>query len=165
MVNFQHVIQVTRNHQNLIQAAFNTNILILYTPIWVHPNSVIRQIETIENWNSSFLIILIIMIFTLQLLSVFDAISCDSNIDKLFLINLNSKVFIFRDFSFHHKDWLNFSEELINLRKFVVVFNQSWATLHRLSLFWDCDFQSSVLLQCNSYSYFVFGGLFFCCSS
>ena len=165
MVNFQHVIQVTRNHQNLIQAVFNTNILILYTPIWVHPNSVIRQIETIENWNSSFLIILIIMIFTLQLLSVFDAISCDSNIDKLFLINLNSKVFIFRDFSFHHKDWLNFSEELINLRKFVVVFNQSWATLHRLSLFWDCDFQSSVLLQCNSHSYFVFGCLFFCCSS
>ena len=49
MVNFQHVIQVTRNHQNLIQAVFNTNILILDTPIWVHPNSVLRQIETIEN--------------------------------------------------------------------------------------------------------------------
>ena len=55
--------------------------------------------------------------------TVFDAISSKSNIEKVFLINLSSKVFIFRNFNFHHKDWLNFSEELIDLLKFVVIFN------------------------------------------
>ena len=76
----------------------------------------------IQSWSST-------------LCTVFDAISSNINIDKVFLINLSSKIFIFRDFSFNCKDCLNFSEQLIDLLKFVVIFNQSQATLLRWSLF------------------------------
>ena len=67
--------------------------------------------------------------------TVFGAISYNSNIDKVLLTNLSSKVFIFRDFNLHHKDWLNFSEERIDLLKFLVIFNQSQVTLLRWSIF------------------------------
>ena len=67
--------------------------------------------------------------------TVFDAISSKSNIDKVFSISLSSKVFIFTYFHVLLKNWLNFSEELIYLLKFVVIFNQYQATLLRWSIF------------------------------
>ena len=39
--------------------------------------------------------------------TVFDSIS--SNIDEVLLINPSANVFLFRDFSVHHKDWLTYS--------------------------------------------------------
>ena len=76
----------------------------------------------IQSWSST-------------LCTVSDAISSNINTDKVFLINLSGKIFIFRDFSFNRKDCLNFSEELIDLLKFVVIFNPSQATLLRWSPF------------------------------
>ena len=37
---------------------------------------------------------------------VVDAIS--SNIDKVLSINPSADVFVFKDFNFHHKDWLTY---------------------------------------------------------
>ena len=98
----------------------------------------------------------ILLSLSLELLSstfstVFDAISSNSNIDKIFFINLSSKVFIFRDFNFHHKDWLNFSEGLMDLLKSVVIFNQSQETLPRWSLFL-LEFETVIcrVLSCSS---------------
>ena len=39
--------------------------------------------------------------------TVFDSIS--SNIDEVLFINPSANVFLFRDFSVHHKDWLTYS--------------------------------------------------------
>ena len=63
----------------------------------------------------------------------FNAISSNSNIDKVFSFNLSGKAFIFQDFNAHHKDWLNFYEELIGLVKFEIL-NQFQATLLRCLL-------------------------------
>ena len=46
----------------------------------------------------------------------------------VFSINLSGKVFIFKDFNADHKDWLNFSDELIGLVKFIVTFTNLKAT-------------------------------------
>ena len=47
MANFQeYVNQVTRNHQNSIEAVFNINVSILDTPICVSLNSIL-----IQTWN------------------------------------------------------------------------------------------------------------------
>ena len=100
----------------------------------------------------------ILLSLSLELLSstfstVFDAISSNNNIDKIFFINLSSKVFIFRDFNFHHKDWLNFSEGLMDLLKSVVIFNQSQETLLRWSLFL-LEFETVIcrVLSCFSFT-------------
>ena len=97
----------------------------------------------------------ILLSLLLELLSsfctVFDAISSNSNIDKIFFINLSSKVFIFRDFNFHYKDWLNFSEGLMDLLKSVVIFNQSQETLLRWSLFLlEFETMICIVLSCSS---------------
>ena len=42
-----------------------------------------------------------------SLCTVFDSISC--NIDEVLLINPSANVFVFGDFSIHHKDWLTYS--------------------------------------------------------
>ena len=42
-----------------------------------------------------------------SLCTIFDSIS--SNIDEVLLINPSANVFVFGDFSIHHKDWLTYS--------------------------------------------------------
>ena len=42
-----------------------------------------------------------------SLCTVFDSIS--PNIEEVLSINLSANVFVFGDFNFHHKNWLNFS--------------------------------------------------------
>ena len=47
------------------------------------------------------------------LFMVFDSVS--SNIDEVITINSSANVFVFGDFNVHHKDWLNFLVEIIDL--------------------------------------------------
>ena len=48
----------------------------------------------------------VFLLFPLSLCKVFDSIS--SNIDKVLSINPSVNVFVFVDFSIHHKDWLTY---------------------------------------------------------
>ena len=50
---------------------------------------------------------------------VFDYIS--SNIGEVLYINPSANVFVFADFNVHHKDWLTYSGELIDLVNSVII--------------------------------------------
>ena len=88
---------------------------------------------------------IIIFFFT-----VFNPILSNSNRDKVFSFNLSGKAFIFQDFNAHHKDWLNFYEELIGLVKFEIL-NQFQATLLRcLLLLLGSETGISAVVFCSS---------------
>ena len=55
---------------------------------------------------------------------VFDSIS--SNIDEVLSISPSADVFVFGDFNIHHKDWLTFQMELIDLENSVLLLR--WLT-------------------------------------
>ena len=55
----------------------------------------------------SVLLLFPLSITSLSLCTVFDSIS--SNIDEVLSINPSANVFVFGDFSIHHKDWLTYS--------------------------------------------------------
>ena len=55
------------------------------------------------------------------LLSCTDFDSIWSNIDGVLSINPSANVFVFGDFNIHHKDWLTYSSELIDLVNSVTI--------------------------------------------
>ena len=55
-----------------------------------------------------------------SLCTVFDPISFI--IDEVLLINPSANMFVFGDFNIHHKDWLTYSVELIDLVNSVIIF-------------------------------------------
>ena len=96
--------------------------------------------------------------------TVFDSISSNSNINMVFSINLSGKVFIFKVFNADYKDWLNFSDELIGLEKFVVIFTNLKALTFRTWI-WDWDLYIPVLFYFNFHLYLVIRCVCCCYSS
>ena len=62
---------------------------------------------------------------------VFDSVS--SNIDEVLSINPSANVFVFGDFNIHHKDWLTYLVELIDLVNFVITFLSQMTLLRWLT--------------------------------
>ena len=48
-----------------------------------------------------------------------------TNIDEVLLINPPANVFVFKDFNFHHKDWLTYSGETCRFGEFCYIFSIS----------------------------------------
>ena len=65
------------------------------------------------------------------LCTVFDSIS--SNIDEVLLINPSANVFVFGDFSIHHKDWLTYSRGTDWLVNSVIIFLSEMTLLRWLT--------------------------------
>ena len=83
-----------------------------------------------------------------SLCMVFDSIS--SSIDEILLINPSVNVFVFRDFSIHHKDWLTYSAGTDRPGELCYNFSISNDVTHIVNFpTWipDCDSHSPALLD------------------
>ena len=83
-----------------------------------------------------------------SLCTVFYASS--SNIDEVLLIDPSAKLFVFGDFNVHHKDWLIYSVQpidLVNSVKNFYISNDLTQLTKFPTLIPDCDSHSSALLD------------------
>ena len=79
---------------------------------------------------------------------VFDSIS--SNIDKVLLINPSANVFVFGNFSIHHKDWQTYSEGTDRPGEFcydLCISNDLTQKINFPTLIPHCDSDSPTLLD------------------
>ena len=60
-------------------------------------------------YSTGFTSLSVLLLFPLLITFIFYSIS--SNIDEVLFINPSANVFVFGDFSMHHKDWLTYSGE------------------------------------------------------
>ena len=72
---------------------------------------------------------------------LFDSVS--SNIDEVLLINPSANAFLFGDFNVHHKDWLTYSRELIDLVNSVIISSDLTQMVNFPTQIPNCDTQKS----------------------